>query len=382
MKCPCEKGDKVEHPKKGKGIVSKVEVLNDDVNVFVEWANPAHSIKGPEKFNSARLQTLVFEKEYADEEDVKELVDDEDDEIEIDETSEYLNRPLRSLEQAKKDREQSDKDHGLTGGRGEDGELLNPRKKKAVAESLTFADLMESDPLASMPGADSFKEPNLLAFKQPSDALSDPKVLDIAPSKKNNKQSNSTPKTEAPKETGPKEGPTSPAPVGEPSKKAAPKMEAPKDEAPKGDEPSKPKAPKEVNTNKPETNGSSEGKKKTFETMSSNIAMADLDFDSSAKDDFSEHEMGEGEINVTIEFMTKLLTAVAAQKPDDSKIEYTVKALSAMGSEPLGVDSIPSVMAKIKELAGSIEECGDGEPAGPEGGKEHEGKTKLMSGDL
>lgn len=139
------------------------------------------------------------------------------------------------------------------------------------------------------------------------------------------------------------------------------------------------------------------------------------------------HDTGAGEVAFTKEFLSKLLSAVAKQAPDDAKLDAlcsglvsaseqsgatldvsdwdSVKSAAAsaysgggdMGAddEMDAVDAAPD--AEMEPGADSQEDDayfeepmddeydyeedraeGDGEEAGPEGGKEHEGKTKMM----
>ena len=142
--------------------------------------------------------------------------------------------------------------------------------------------------------------------------------------------------------------------------------------------------------------------------------------------DMNEHEMGQGEVAMTKELVSKLLDAIVSQSPDAERIEDICAGLVAAGGKEdrtLDVGDIAMIMGEIKsaheghseggaemevgnepeeEMDGGMqvddemdspnsvgdEGCGDieyedkaegdGERAGPEGGDEHEGKTKLM----
>ncbi len=163
-----------------------------------------------------------------------------------------------------------------------------------------------------------------------------------------------------------------------------------------------------------------------------------------------EHELGASEVALSCDLLSKLLTAVRDQSPDDSKLEAICSGIEAAGNKEdrtLGVEDIGAIMSEIKSAysgggepnepepapdagdeygeeptpssvgaeaegdddvrddgqshGGDDDEGvrdddhgekaddneyedkaeGDGEKAGPEGGKEHEGKTKLMDQD-
>lgn len=72
-------------------------------------------------------------------------------------------------------------------------------------------------------------------------------------------------------------------------------------------------------------------------------------------DNVTEHEMGAGEIAVTVEFMTKLLQSVSEQSPDSAKIELLIKALTDAVQEDrsLDVQDIPAVMDHMLNAAGA-----------------------------
>jgi len=110
------------------------------------------------------------------------------------------------------------------------------------------------------------------------------------------------------------------------------------------------------------------------------------------------HEMGGGEIAVTTEFMVKLLQGVAAANLDDEKFQMIADCIADCCGEDrtLDVGDIGAVMSKLQDKVsgggddmgdygdeeGAEEDVavGDGEVAGPEGGDEYEGETKLMAG--
>lgn len=143
--------------------------------------------------------------------------------------------------------------------------------------------------------------------------------------------------------------------------------------------------------------------------------------------DMNEHDMGSGEVAFTCEFLEKMLNACSSQSPDESKVKALCDGLKAAqqekGDMALDVsdwDSVKSHAAsaysgggdemgdadysgpegdmdyeagadefggmgdeddvETEEACGEYEDKakGDGEPAGPEGGREHEGKTKMM----
>lgn len=109
-----------------------------------------------------------------------------------------------------------------------------------------------------------------------------------------------------------------------------------------------------------------------------------------------EHEMGGGEIAVTTEFMVKLLSGVAAANLDDEKFQMIADCIADCCGEDrtLDVGDIGEVMSKLQDkVSGGGDDMGDygdeaeedvavgdGEVAGPEGGDEYEGETKLMAG--
>ena len=119
--------------------------------------------------------------------------------------------------------------------------------------------------------------------------------------------------------------------------------------------------------------------------------------------DVREHNMGEGEIAFTADFLHKVLVAVSEQSPDEDKLNALCDGLksaqSAKGDSALDASDWDAVSSAASESYSggsdvSDEEpeepefedkaAGDGEIAGPEGGEEHEGKTKMMDdyGDL
>ncbi len=129
-------------------------------------------------------------------------------------------------------------------------------------------------------------------------------------------------------------------------------------------------------------------------------------------------------VSMTRDLLDRLLKDIRDQQPEDDKIGYISSGLEAAAREKgseLGVEDIQMIMGEIKEAftgqdvdgdgdgventpeeqengdlvsdaedspnsvgnesdGGEFEDraAGDGEPAGPEGGEEHEGKTKLM----
>jgi len=130
-------------------------------------------------------------------------------------------------------------------------------------------------------------------------------------------------------------------------------------------------------------------------------------------DSMNEHSMGEGEIAFTSELLDALLAAVSEQTPDADKLAALCAGLksaqSDKGDSGLGVedwDAIKSAAASAYSEGGDDmgdddmgddpvgdgeddfgdeefedKAAGDGEVAGPEGGDEHEGKTKMMDCD-
>ena len=145
-----------------------------------------------------------------------------------------------------------------------------------------------------------------------------------------------------------------------------------------------------------------------------------------------DHNMGAGEIAVDQDLMKDILRAAVADQPDDSQIDLIVQAIAGCCGEDrtLGVADAGAIMSKLQELAGGQQGAqggqqapmggqqapagqqgmqggqqapmggqqgmqsgqqmdpamsdavppGDGEIAGPEGGQQHAGKTKLMAG--
>jgi len=103
-----------------------------------------------------------------------------------------------------------------------------------------------------------------------------------------------------------------------------------------------------------------------------------------------EHNMAAGEIAVTQEFLVKLMKAVRDDSPDDVNLSKIANAIATCCSEDrtLDVADIGMVMDKLRNEGGEPEKPefedraeGDGEVAGPEGGDEHEGRTKLRDCD-
>jgi hypothetical protein len=135
-----------------------------------------------------------------------------------------------------------------------------------------------------------------------------------------------------------------------------------------------------------------------------------------------------GGISVDADLMKDIIRAAVADQPDDAQIDLIVQAISGCCSGgTLGVADADAIMSKLQELAGGQQAAqggqqmggqqmapmggqqaapamggqqaapapapmgqqdpatadiapGDGEVAGPEGGQQHQGKTKLMSG--
>ena len=128
-------------------------------------------------------------------------------------------------------------------------------------------------------------------------------------------------------------------------------------------------------------------------------------------------------VSMSRDLLDRLLKDIRDQQPDDDKLGYICSGIEAASSEKggeLGVEDIQMIMGEIKEAfsgqdvdndgdvgaepvdnapeqqddeyASDEEDSptsvgfedkaeGDGEEAGPEGGEEHEGKTKLMDKD-
>jgi hypothetical protein len=142
-----------------------------------------------------------------------------------------------------------------------------------------------------------------------------------------------------------------------------------------------------------------------------------MDFDQPMGENggMNEHEMGAGEIAFTRELLDKLCSAISTQTPDAAMCKALCDGFEAAqqekGDSGLGVDdwdSIKSHAASAYDAGGmeadtdgstdeysddydsDMDECGgdmeeyedraegDGEEAGPEGGSEHEGKTKMF----
>lgn len=146
----------------------------------------------------------------------------------------------------------------------------------------------------------------------------------------------------------------------------------------------------------------------------------------------NEAEGGAGGVAMSRDLLDRLLKDIRDQQPDDDKLGYICSGIEAAASEKggeLGVEDIQMIMGEIKEAfsgqdvdndgdvgaepvdnapdgqqddeqsyddagdspssVGNEDEGyefedkaeGDGEQAGPEGGEEHEGKTKLMDKD-
>ena len=135
----------------------------------------------------------------------------------------------------------------------------------------------------------------------------------------------------------------------------------------------------------------------------------------------NEAEGGAAGVAMSRDLLDRLLKDVRDQQPDDAKLGYICSGIEAAASEKgseLGVEDIAMIMGEIKEAfsgqdvdndgdaapvdnapeqqddeyASDEEDAptsvgfedkaeGDGEEAGPEGGEEHEGKTKLMDKD-
>lgn len=135
----------------------------------------------------------------------------------------------------------------------------------------------------------------------------------------------------------------------------------------------------------------------------------------------NEAEGGAAGVAMSRDLLDRLLKDVRDQQPDDAKLGYICSGIEAAASEKgseLGMEDIAMIMGEIREaitgqdvdndgdaapvdnapeqqddeLASDEEDSptsvgfedkaeGDGEEAGPEGGEEHEGKTKLMDKD-
>ena len=169
---------------------------------------------------------------------------------------------------------------------------------------------------------------------------------------------------------------------------------------------------------KPEDNGEDDMKKNeaflsaedlglTLNEMDMDIdAELDAPMDNASDVGMNEHEMGGEEVAVTCDFMEMLLSATAAQSPDEAKVRALCDGLKAaqqekgdMALDASDWDSIKAAAASAYSGGGDdmggddyesdMDECGggmnyedkapgDGDPAGAEGGSEHEGKTKMM----
>ena len=184
--------------------------------------------------------------------------------------------------------------------------------------------------------------------------------------------------------------------------------------------------PEESGQSQPDDNGGEDDMKKNESAW---LDAADLGLELTEMQDpsggmgfdmgMNEHEMGGEEVAVTCDFMEKLLKACSAQSPDDSKVQAlcdglkaaqaekgdmaldendweTIKSHAAsayggggddmgapddMGGDDMGpADDMGGDDFEDDYTEGEYEDRaeGDGEPAGPEGGPEHEGKTKMM----
>jgi len=170
---------------------------------------------------------------------------------------------------------------------------------------------------------------------------------------------------------------------------------------------------------KPEDKDGGENKMKNesawldAEDLGINITEMAQDYDY----DMKEHEMGSGEVAFTKELLGKLLAAVAEQAPDQAKIDALCAGLESAQSQKGDAGLDVSDWDAVKSAAGEAysggrepvggddadyddegayddetdadaefedKAEGDGEIAGPEGGEEHEGKTKMMDceGDM
>jgi len=105
------------------------------------------------------------------------------------------------------------------------------------------------------------------------------------------------------------------------------------------------------------------------------------DFDIEGDYDEGDDEMTSGDISVTQDFMFKLLQGVSQANLDDDALTTITDCIASCSDEgTLGVDDIDTVMSSMREKVEDVS-AGDGEPAGPEGGPDHEGDTQLM-GDM
>lgn len=162
---------------------------------------------------------------------------------------------------------------------------------------------------------------------------------------------------------------------------------------------------------KPEDDNGGENKMKNesawlnADDLGINLMESDQGFGDYDDDGMNEHEMGAGEIAFTSEFLAKLIAAVSAQAPDQAMMDALCAGLESAQSEKgdagLDVsdwDAVKSAAAAAYSGGGEDEmadpvgdgyeeddeaeyedkAAGDGEIAGPEGGEEHEGKTKMM----
>lgn len=120
-----------------------------------------------------------------------------------------------------------------------------------------------------------------------------------------------------------------------------------------------------------------------------------------------EHNMAAGEIAVTQDLLKSIIDSAVRDQVDEAGVGHIVAALATccQGDRTLTIDDADEIMNKVHELAGGeaapaqeepaadepagddmgddeFEDVakGDGETAGPEGGDEHEGRTKLMAG--
>lgn len=113
-------------------------------------------------------------------------------------------------------------------------------------------------------------------------------------------------------------------------------------------------------------------------------------------DEMREHEMTGDSIALSCDVIETLLKACSAQSPDEGKVKALCDGLKALQQEKgdatieMGdMDSLKQKAAAAYGGAGDVgaepeyedKAVGDGEPAGPEGGEEHEGKTKMMDAE-
>lgn len=365
----------VGHVDYGKGIVESI----NDSGVKIRWMNPHVGITAPSTLSFSEAQYLVLEK-YSDK---KEKASVKPDYIDIDDDG-NTEEPMKDAvkDKDKKENDDDDNDNHDSGKKDmkesnvfltledllvEDNQYVNvPRPADSILSNNVSK--YDPDPLSTMDGAsaasDGDEPDGDYADMNPVDAPGDIdyRELDDTQSRRNTRKVNNN--------------------------DSDTKEVSDKDKQP------------EQNDSDEEDTMKNESLWLGAEDLGLNLIEQEIEeCGDDMEMDVREHNMGEGEIAFTADFLHKVLVAVSEQSPDEDKLNALCDGLksaqSAKGDSALDDSDWSAISSAASESygGGSDEEdepefedraAGDGEIAGPEGGDRHEGKTKMMDdyGDL